>query len=360
VKALDPLAYQLLPFCRCRTGALFLVLPKYRNFGRYTCMKGSSMSAAPAPSSKAHASAMSEPSAGRGRFLWIRAGIALLATVQLALILLAPSSGAAGYSRGFAPPATGLVGVLLCVPLSLLPRSASPRSTLRRSANIPGALRAGARVLACLGAPLLLWASGGLIFDALLLTGATGNPADIDIPGAASRFVSTISLAVVAGLLLRGLSRRSFSPGWLESHAHALGWWTAACALPYPGLKFVWFLEGKLDNGIAPAAGFPFGEFTAFAIALGGALVLVRADPRRIRPWLLLVPGYAGACLLMTTGCLSTFGAAAELLSGGHGRVSEAATQLVPGMVYFSWLLLGIGVWCCARVFHLRSARVKA
>jgi hypothetical protein len=276
------------------------------------------------------------------------------------LILLAPSSGAAGYSRGFAPPATGLVGLLLCVPLSLLPRSASPRSTLRRSANIPGALRAGARVLACLGAPLLLWASGGLIFDALLLTGATGNPADIDIPGAGSRFVSTISLAVVAGLLLRGLSRRRFSPGLLESHAHALGWWTVACALPYPGLKFVWFLEGKLDNGIAPAAGFPFGEFTAFAIALGGALVLVRADPRRIRPWLLLVPGYAGACLLMTTGCLSTFGAAAELLSGGHGRVSEAATQLVPGLVYFSWLLLGIGVWCCGRTFHLRSARVKA
>lgn len=323
------------------------------------------MSAASAPSSKLHASAMSEPSAGRGRFLWIRAGIALLATVQLALILLASPSAANGYSRGFAPPATGLVGLLLCVPLSLFPRSeslrsVSRRSVSRRSADIPGALRTGVQVLACLGTPLLLWASGGLLFDALLLTGATGNPADIDIPGAASRFVSTISLAVVAGLLPRGLSRRRLSPGLLESHAHALGWWTAALALPYPALKFVWFFEGKLDNGIAPAGGFPFGEIAAFAIALGGALVLVRADSRRIRPWLLLVPGYAGACLLMTTGCLSTFGAAAELLSGRHGRVSEAASRLAPGLVYFSWLLLGIGVWCCARVFHLRSARVKA
>jgi hypothetical protein len=162
---------------------------------------------------------------------------------------------------------------------------------------------------------LLLWASGGLLFDALLLTGATGNPADIDVPGAASRSASTISLAVVAGLLLRGLSRRRFSPGLLESHAHALGWWTAALALPYPALKSVWFFEGKLDNGIAPAGGFPFGEIAAFAIALGGALVLVRADSRRIRPWLLLVPGYAGAALLMECGTASTPSAAPWILT---------------------------------------------
>lgn len=322
------------------------------------------MSAASAPSSKAHQPAMSEPPAGSRRANWIRAGITLLATVQLALILLAPSLGASGYSRGFAPPATGLVGLLLCVPLSMFPRpvrrSVSTRSMSRRSADLPEALQTGVRVLACLGIPLLLWASGGLLFDTLLLTGATGNPADIDIPGAASRFVSTLSLALVAELMLGGLSRRSLSPGWLESHAHALGWWTATLALPYPALKFVWFVEGKLDNGIAPAGGFPFGEIAAFTIALGGALALVRANPRRLRPWLLLVPGYAGACLLMTTGCLSTFGATAELLSGHNGRVSEAATQLAPGLVYFSWLLLGIGVWCCARVFHLRSARVRA
>ncbi|MFI7064580.1 hypothetical protein ACIBL3_26555 [Kribbella sp. NPDC050124] len=240
----------------------------------------------------------------------------------------------ADYARIFPPSWLGLIGAGLAV-LSL---------ALQRHRAVAG----WAAVVVLLGA------SGGVMLDGFrAFFAVTGIPAgefaSVDWPGAVAR-----GLDLVAALTTIVFTWRARPAAVPVGARWMLGWGGVVLSVPYPLLKFAWWLEG--------GSGFPAMELTAFATAAVWVVLLTTTSPGHgLLRFVLAAGGWFSSLALLSMGGLMVFGLLAQVtqVAGAPVRFGTGAASLTVTGVYGSWLALGV-VMLASTLLFLDAAAVPA
>jgi len=126
--------------------------------------------------------------------------------------------------------------------------------------------------------------------------------------------------------------------------------------IPYPALKWYWSLGGGVVRPGGYHEGVPYGETLALVIGAVGSLALVQRWGTRLPRRLVLIPGWTGAAVLVTTGALAVFGtvgAQVGLVESRAGRTGAGLGMVT--VVYGSWLLFGLCVAVACMGYQQRT-----
>jgi diguanylate cyclase len=144
--------------------------------------------------------------------------------------------------------------------------------------------RSGRTVALVLGAGLLAWSLGDVVFTFESLGGATPST-----PSLADAFhLGFFPFAYIALVLfMRGETRQLTSPTWLDSAVAGLGAAAVCAAFAFPTLLR---LAGGNSLEVATNVAYPIADLLLLFMVVGGTAML---SGRRKAPWLLLAAGMA-------------------------------------------------------------------
>ncbi|WP_427891728.1 hypothetical protein ACQHIV_03925 [Kribbella sp. GL6] len=251
----------------------------------------------------------------------IHVTVLVLASALASIISLVVGPGA-DYARIFPPPWTGLIGSGLAI-LSLL-------------------LRRHSRSVGWAAVVVLVGASGGVMLDGFrAFFAVTGIPAGdfsvVDWPGAFARGLDLV--AALATIVFTWQQRPAAARIGVR---RALGWGGVVLSMPYPLLKFTWWLEGDASPF---DVGFPAMELAAFAAAAVWVVLLTATSPgARLPRFVLAAGGWFSSLALLSMGGLMVFGLLAQVsqVAGTSIRFGTGMASLTVFGVYGSWLVLGV------------------
>jgi diguanylate cyclase (GGDEF)-like protein len=185
--------------------------------------------------------------------------------------------------------------------------------------------RSGRTVALVLGAGLLAWSIGDVVFTVQSLGGATPST-----PSLADAFhLGFFPFAYVALVLfMRGETRQLTTPTWLDSAVAGLGAAAVCAAFAFPTLLR---LAGGNSLQVATNVAYPIADLLLLFLVVGGTAML---SGRRKAPWLLLA---AGMAVNIAGDTSALFGS-----SVGATRVGSAVNAVAWPI---SILLMSMAVW---------------
>ncbi|GAA1567778.1 MULTISPECIES: hypothetical protein [Kribbella] len=243
--------------------------------------------------------------------------VALLAAGVASVLSLIVGPGA-DYARIFPPPWLGLVAAALA------------------AASVT--VRCGRSGFGWAATAVFFGASGGVILDVFrAFFAVTGIPAGefstVDWPGAVSRAIYLV--AAFATVLFTSQSAR---PPVRAGGRRMLAWGGVVLSVPYPLLKFFWWMQGHAS------VGFPIMELVSFGAAAIWVVLLTTPAGGRLPRFVLTIGGWLSSFALLSMGGLMVFGMLSQLTGLASEAVdfgSESASVIVFG-VYGCWLALGV------------------
>ncbi|USK35153.1 hypothetical protein LIT25_07485 [Bacillus sp. F19] len=214
---------------------------------------------------------------------------------------------------------------------------------------------------------LLVWSSGGIVFDTLrtaAVLGIPGLPPVVDWPGFATRTISLIAaiLLATATISFQRISRGACivcgqGPSVKIQPDHKwFGYAAFILTFPYPLLKLYWSFGGTLGGGQNFNQHSAYGEIIVFGVCALLCLALVQKWGRIFPSWvpfisgkkvprfILITGGWVTASMTVSMGFLAILGSLMEVLGLADGPMNFDDTGLLVSMVYGGWLLLGIAI----------------
>ncbi|WP_255258146.1 hypothetical protein [Bacillus sp. AFS018417] len=214
---------------------------------------------------------------------------------------------------------------------------------------------------------MLVWSSGGIVFDILrtaAVLGIPGLPPVVDWPGFATRTISLIAAILLAAATLsfqrisRGACTVCGQGPSVKTQPDRIWFGYAAFVLsfPYPLLKLYWSFGGTLGGGQNFSQHSAYGEMLVFGACALLCLALVQKWGRIFPKWvpfvagkkvprfILITGGWVAASMTVSMGFLAILGSLLEVLGLSNGPMSFDDEGLLVSIVYGGWLLLGIAI----------------
>ena len=234
--------------------------------------------------------------------------MAVLLMAYLVLLIVRPADQSSTAIDGWGVDAFELFAGVLCIV-----------GGIRR--------RPGSVVPIVLGAAVISWGLGDLVFTIESLGGATPpspGPADALYLG----FFALSYVAVV--LLVRGETRRLSSPTWLDGSVAGLGAGAVCAAFAFSAIVRQTHASGL---GVAVNLAYPVGDVLLLLLVVGGTAVM---SGRRKAPWLLLAAGFTINVLGDTSNLLQSASHLGVVINSAAWPISSAmlsgAMWLRPGL----------------------------
>ncbi|MFD0771828.1 hypothetical protein ACFQZ1_24165 [Bacillus sp. CGMCC 1.60114] len=243
------------------------------------------------------------------------------------------------YTKGFAPTEITALTAILGIIVSLLMIGWNYRRLLPRFIVL---------IVAWGTCILLIWSSGGIIFDVLrtvAILGTPGLPPIVDWIGFATRAISLMTAILLALTTVKFQhASRDMVNYIIKMESHSKKWFGYAAfvlSLPYPLLKIYLSFGGSLAGIHASGHHAAYGEIVLFGANALLSLALVQKWGRIFPRWILLVGGWTATCATVPFGFLAIFGSLMQLL-GFDGPIPLDNSAWLVALVYGEWLFLGI------------------
>jgi hypothetical protein len=255
------------------------------------------------------------------------------------------------YTKGFAPTEVTAFTSILGIIVILLMMNWNHRGLVHRFIILLAAFGT------CI---LLIWSSGGIIFDVLrtaAIIGVPGLPPFVDWVGFGTRAISLMT-AILLAITTVNFRRTSRDPSvvveYIKMESHSKKWFGYAAfvlSLPYPILKIYFSFGGNLAGVHESGHHAAYGEIVLFGANALLSLALVQKWGRIFPRWVLIVGGWTATCATVPFGFLAIFGSLMQLI-GFDGPIPSDESAWLVSLVYGEWLFLGLATGAATWIFQ--------